>query len=78
MILRPLLALKVLDLKRLSYINTLKEIEMAFPHLLKEIVHFLSVYKDLEGKKVETGKWHDADAAKAEITRTMQMYKDNK
>lgn len=35
-----------------------------FPHLLREIEHFFSIYKDLEGKKTEIAGWAGADAAK--------------
>lgn len=35
-----------------------------FPHLLREIEHFFSIYKDLEGKKTEFAGWSGADAAK--------------
>lgn len=45
-------------------------------HLLKEIEHFFSVYKTLQGKEVETLGWEDAKAAKAEIERSLEMYKE--
>ena len=45
-------------------------------HLLKEIEHFFSVYKNLQGKEVETLGWEDAKAAKAEIERSLEMYKE--
>lgn len=32
-------------------------------HLLDEIAHFFSIYKDLEQKKVEVHGWRDADGA---------------
>ncbi len=35
-----------------------------FPHLLREIEHFFSIYKNLEGKKTELAGWEDADAAR--------------
>lgn len=34
-----------------------------FPHLLLEIEHFFSIYKNLEGKKTEIAGWSGADAA---------------
>src|SRR5215472_12870600 len=34
-----------------------------FPHLLREIEHFFSIYKSLEGKKTEIAGWANADAA---------------
>jgi len=33
------------------------------PHVLKEIEHFFSVYKELEGKRTEILGWRNADAA---------------
>ena len=35
-----------------------------YPHMLKEITHFFSIYKDLEGKRVEIKGWHDAAYAR--------------
>lgn len=35
-----------------------------YPHILREITHFFSIYKDLEGKRVETKGWHDAAYAR--------------
>src|SRR3984893_16581832 len=30
-----------------------------YPHMLREITHFFSIYKDLEGKRVEVKGWRD-------------------
>jgi inorganic pyrophosphatase len=38
-------------------------IERVNPHTLKEIIHFFEVYKALEDKEVEVGKWSGADHA---------------
>lgn len=35
-----------------------------FPHTLREIEHFFSVYKSLEGKKTEIAGWDGVDAAR--------------
>jgi inorganic pyrophosphatase len=35
-----------------------------FPHLLREIEHFFSIYKNLEGKKTEIAGWDGVDAAR--------------
>lgn len=43
-------------------------------HLLKEIEHFFSVYKNLEGKEVEVLGWKDAEAAKEELVTSLEMY----
>lgn len=43
---------------------------------LDRIQHFFERYKDLEkGKWVKIGGWADADAAKAEITSSIERYK---
>jgi inorganic pyrophosphatase len=49
-----------------------------YPHLLKEIKHFFSIYKDLEGKSVEVRGWGDAEAAKKIILKAQQAFIDNK
>ena len=45
-----------------------------YPHILKEITHFFSIYKDLEGKRVEVRGWRDAAWAKQVITKAQQAY----
>ena len=35
-----------------------------FPHLLREVEHFFSIYKNLEGKKTEIAGWSCADDAR--------------
>jgi inorganic pyrophosphatase len=49
-----------------------------FPHLLKEITHFFSIYKDLEGKRVEVKGWHDASYARNRVMRSIQLFADEK
>jgi inorganic pyrophosphatase len=63
---------------RFDTIKDIKDIEMWQPHLLKEVVHFMEHYKDLQGKKVETKGWGDAAEAKAEITKAAEVYKMEK
>src|SRR3989338_5053195 len=43
-----------------NHIERLKDVP---PHLLKEIEHFFSVYKDLEEKKTDIEGWEDRRAA---------------
>jgi inorganic pyrophosphatase len=45
-----------------------------YPHILKEITHFFSIYKDLEGKRVEVRGWRDADWAKQVILKAREAY----
>ena len=49
--------------------------EQIHPHKLKEIVHFFSTYKDLEGKKVEIKGWRDAAYAYEVIEKSVAAYK---
>jgi len=48
-----------------------------FPHLLRQIEHFFSIYKDLEGKKTEIAGWSGADAAKKIIVEGQQRLAAN-
>ena len=45
-----------------------------YPHILKEITHFFSIYKDLEGKRVEVRGWRDAEWAKEIIVKARQAF----
>jgi inorganic pyrophosphatase len=57
--------------------NHIKQLSDAPPHLLKEIEHFFSVYKDLEEKKVGVEGWHDREAAIKTIREAQQRYVKN-
>lgn len=54
----------------------IKDIDDVVPHLKKEIAHFFSIYKNLEGKEVEVLGWEDAESAKVELKRSIEMYKE--
>jgi inorganic pyrophosphatase len=45
-------------------------------HLLDEIEEFFKTYKNLEGKKVEVLGWEDAEVAKKEALRSINLYKE--
>ena len=49
-----------------------------YPHMLKEITHFFSIYKDLEGKRVEVHGWHDAAYARDRVAWSANNFKENK
>ena len=49
-----------------------------YPHLLKEITHFFSIYKDLEGKRVEIKGWHDAAYARDHVVYSMKQFAESK
>jgi inorganic pyrophosphatase len=45
-------------------------------HYLTEVAHFFSIYKDLEGKRVEIVGWEGMAAAKAMVLESIQRYSD--
>lgn len=47
--------------------NHLEDLSDVPPHLLKEIEHFFSIYKDLEGKKTKVQGWEGPEEAKKTI-----------
>jgi inorganic pyrophosphatase len=49
-----------------------------YPHMLKEITHFFSIYKDLEGKRVEIKGWHDASYARDQVVKAAKQFDANK
>ena len=49
-----------------------------YPHMLKEITHFFSIYKDLEGKRVEVKGWHDAAYARDQVNKAVKQFEDSK
>ena len=49
-----------------------------YPHMLKEITHFFSIYKDLEGKRVEIKEWHDAAYARDRVILAAKQFEDSK
>ena len=49
-----------------------------YPHMLKEITHFFSIYKDLEGKRVEMKGWRDAAYARDRVVHAIKQFKDGK
>ncbi len=54
--------------------NHIKKLEDVPPHLLKEIAHFFSVYKDLEQKLVTVEGWKDRDTAIRVIRESFERY----
>ena len=58
--------------------NDVNDYSQIYPHILKEITHFFSIYKDLEGKSVEVRGWKGAKYAKEVILKAQQQYITNK
>jgi len=48
-----------------------------YPHMLLEITHFFSIYKDLEGKRVEIKGWQDASHARDAILQSHRRFVEN-
>jgi inorganic pyrophosphatase len=49
-------------------------LERVPPHFLREVEHFFSTYKQLEGGQVVSKGWDDLDAAHAEILLCVERY----
>jgi inorganic pyrophosphatase len=46
--------------------------------MLMEITHFFSIYKDLEGKRVEIKGWRDAAYARDQVVHSAKQFLENK
>lgn len=57
-----------------NYIHSLKDVP---PHLLKEIKHFFTIYKDLEGKKTGVEGWEDRESALRAINKSRRKYRES-
>ncbi len=53
----------------------IQDYSQVFPHLLREIEHFFSIYKSLEGKKTEITGWAEAEEARTIIQEGQQRFK---
>ena len=51
-----------------------KDISDLEPHLLEEIKHFFTVYKDLQMKKVEVGNWKGKEEAIKAVEQSIELY----
>ncbi len=57
-----------------NYINELTDVP---PHLLKEIEHFFSIYKELEGTKTGIEGWRDRESALRIIQESQLRYQEH-
>lgn len=46
------------------------------PHLLAEIKHFFTVYKDLQEKEVRVGNWQGSKGAAEAVKKSIELYKE--
>lgn len=49
-----------------------------YPHLLAEIRHFFSIYKDLERKRIEIVGWQGAERARESVRACQQRFAANR
>lgn len=56
--------------------NNIRRLADVPPHLPNEIEHFFSVYKELEGKQVESFGWHDFFVAERAILQAIDRKKE--
>ncbi len=56
--------------------NHIYSLEQVPPHLLDEIEHFFSIYKDLEQKKVVVDGWRNREMAELVIEKARKRYKE--
>jgi inorganic pyrophosphatase len=54
--------------------NGIAELDDVPPHLLREVEHFFSIYKDLEEKEVQVEGWEPRKAAEAVIREARARY----
>lgn len=54
--------------------SSIQDYTDAPPHILREVAHFFSTYKDLEGKRTSVLGWKDRDAAHAIIESSRQRF----
>ena len=54
--------------------KNVNEYDELYPHLLLEIGHFFSVYKELEAKRTRVKGWEDAAKAREIVTESQQRY----
>jgi inorganic pyrophosphatase len=58
--------------------NNVRRLADVPPHLPKEIEHFFNIYKQLEGKHVESFGWHDFFVAERAIVQAVDRLKESK
>ena len=54
--------------------SEVNDYSQVFAHTVREIEHFFSIYKDLEGKRVETQGWRDASFARSLIVESQRAF----
>ena len=57
--------------------DQIHKIEDVFPHNLREIEHFFTIYKELEGKRTEIRGWRGPDQAHDLIRTARRRYRES-
>ena len=65
------LAVPIID----PFFNEIQELDHVAPHFLREVEHFFDIYKELEGKRVETLGWESRNAAEGAINASIAAAK---
>ena len=58
--------------------KNLNDYSELYPHLLREIEHFFSIYKELESKRTRIKGWENADVARKIVTESQERYTSNR
>jgi inorganic pyrophosphatase len=58
--------------------NNVSRLSDVPPHLLKEIEHFFSIYKDLEKKSVKIEGWRDREEAEKAVEEARARYRKSR
>jgi len=54
-----------------------REYEELYPHLLREIEHFFTIYKELEAKTTRIVGWRNAEQARNLVSECQARYAKN-
>src|SRR4051812_13144760 len=57
--------------------KNLNDYSEIYPHLLLEIEHFFSIYKELESKRTRIKGWENAESARKIVTESQERYRSN-
>src|SRR2546423_753719 len=56
--------------------KSLNDYSELYPHLLREIEHFFSMYKELEAKRTRIKGWEDAESARKIVSESQERYRE--
>ena len=56
--------------------NDVRDYSKLYPHLLREIEHFFTIYKELEAKTTRITGWHNAERARLTVRECQTRHKE--